>query len=393
MQILTEGPAFNDIQLLSDAWDSKQTFAFIPDKRGVDTDFIQESLDSLPEEIREGHFLLLTSGSTGKPKLIVGQKKRSEALARLLHELQSNEAVQQTIITLPLSYSYAFVNQWLWSKVMGRELKLVPGLREPALFKSTLLEATNAKLCLVGAQYKLIAQQFGNEVFPGIIRVNFAGGRFPQEHLDKIRQMFPNATILNNYGCAEAMPRLTLRYADEADEAANIGKPLTNIKMKSDDDGNVIFQSPYGAVAWIDAEGYHPITADMWVPSGDMGKEQEDGSWVLAGRSNEVFKRFGEKISIAQMVTSVTKVWHHEVAFYRENDPSGEHGCVMVVTPHPDKSELKKILEVFRKEYSRTHWPLRIESVDEIPLLPNGKVNILGLSKIEDKTTHWRQRI
>jgi acyl-CoA synthetase (AMP-forming)/AMP-acid ligase II len=292
-----------------------------------------------------------------------------------------------------LSYSYAFVNQWLWAHVFGRRLHLTHGFSEPDTLQTALAEAEYAALCLVGTQVPLIRRFFPDAVFPGIIRLHFAGGRFPQEHLDFLRERFPNAQIYNNYGCAEAMPRLTLRRAEDASEAANVGHPLPGVELRSDDDKRLLFRSPYRAVAIVDDAGFRPIADDEWLPTGDLGEPVGDGSWRLLGRANEVFKRHGEKISLASLLTSVRAHWSGDAAFYREADPQGEESCVLVLSPQPDEGQLRALLQVFRKHYTRPHWPIRIESLAQLPLLPNGKPDLVGLKSAPDKQLHWRQRI
>ena len=111
---------------------------------------------------------------------------------------------------------------------------LTRGFSEPDHLKETLSQARNAMMCMVGGQVTLLQRYFPNSVFPGIIRLHFAGGRFPQEQLDFLNQCFPNAEIYNNYGCAEAMPRLTLRRAEDASRATHIGHTLPGIEMISD---------------------------------------------------------------------------------------------------------------------------------------------------------------
>ena len=119
-----------------------------------------------------------------------------------------------------------------------------------------------------------------------------------------------------------------------------------------------------------------------------------DGSWTLLGRANEVFNRYGEKISIAQLLATVVNVyWDGEAAFYKTRDNSDEDACVLVLSPTPDKDKLRSILMGFRQHYSRAHWPLRIESMEQLPYLPNGKFDIRALTNTPNKTEHWRQRI
>jgi hypothetical protein len=96
---------------------------------------------------------------------------------------------------------------------------------------------------------------------------------------------------------------------------------------------------------------------------------------------------------LPQLLTTVKSAWHDDTAAYREVDPTGESGWVLVLSPEPDEKQLREVLMAFRKHHTRTHWPLRIESLALLPLLPNGKPDILGLKNVENKQLHWRQRI
>ncbi|VVB63230.1 D-alanine--poly(phosphoribitol) ligase subunit 1 [uncultured archaeon] len=393
MYILHENDVWNDIRHLDDAWDRPDTFVFLPDKSGVSSEWILDAMQSFPEHLHQGHFALLTSGSTGQPKIVIGAKARSENLARTLHLIQDSEPVDEAVLMLPLIYCYAFVNQWLWSRVMKRKLLVTRGFKESSSAMKTLLSSINSMLCLVGAQSTLIKQNFGDNVFPGVIRLHFAGGQFPQHDIDSIRRYFPNAQIFNNYGCAEAMPRLTIRRAEESSEGPNIGKPLPGIKLKTDECGRIFFQSIYSSVAYYDDYGYHAIGTDDWIPSGDLGEEIEDGYWRITGRANEVFKRYGVKIALPTLLRAIHSKWHGQAVFYREKDPMGEDGHVLVLSPEPTNDDTRSILQAFRKNFPRTHWPIRLESVKSFTTLPNGKIDVMKLSREEEKNVHWRLRI
>jgi acyl-CoA synthetase (AMP-forming)/AMP-acid ligase II len=391
--MLLEKEAQRDIQLLRQAWKDEPTFAFLPEKTGVDHEWIEKGLSLLPDEMKNGHFVLLTSGTTGAPKLVIGQRQRSEKLAATLHRLQESEPVEETILALPLSYSYAFVNQWLWSHCHQRPLRLTPGLSDPAALRRALQQARNAMICLVGVQVPLLASYFPGQSFPGIIRVHFAGGRFPQENLPLVRALFPEATIFNNYGCAEALPRLTLRKAEAADEAADIGRPLTGVELSTNDATELLFRSPYRAVGIVEDASFNWIPSETWVKSGDLAQPTEQGTWRLLGRASEVFKRHGEKISLAALMTTVTGTWTGQAIFYRERDASGEDGHVLVLAPAPAPGQLQEILLSLRRRHGRAHWPLRIECAAALPLLPNGKPDVHEATVMKDKTLLWYQRI
>jgi acyl-coenzyme A synthetase/AMP-(fatty) acid ligase len=391
--ILFESEAKSDIHVLDAAWSSPETFAFVPDKLAISTDWINAALDSLPNHLKKNHFALLTSGSTGRPKLIVAERQRAESMAQFLDEVQLGAAATQTIVTLPLTYCYAFVNQWLWARVNNRKLILTEGFSDPNALTREFEHAQDAMLCLVGAQVPLLMSLMEKVRFPGIVRLHFAGGQFPQEHLDSIRDFFPNAMIFNNYGCAEAMPRLSVRLADATIPASNIGQPLPGIEFSTDTDGSLLFRSPFCASAFVEEDELTLTEQSAWIPTGDFGRMTDDGSFELQGRTREVFKRYGEKVSLSQLLATVQMSWKGEAALFREKDGGGEDGCVLVLAPHPEDAESRLILRDFRKHHSRAQWPLRIEGSDHIPKLQNGKIDTSGLCALENKTIYWRQRI
>jgi long-subunit acyl-CoA synthetase (AMP-forming) len=386
---------FNDSEpeALENAWAQKATFAYASKRSGVSADWIKTQLAQLPKAYHEDRFVLLTSGSTGEPKLIIGHKKRSEKLAQVLHEAQESEPVKETLVLLPLTYTFAFVNQWIWAKVFHRAITITEGLSNPKALAESLEKSSNSMVCMVGAQIPMFRQYFQSHRFDQVIRLHFAGGPFPQNDLEFINRLFPNARIFNNYGCAEAMPRLTLRKAENAQEAHNVGKALPGVQLRISDDGNVEFQSPYRAEGQIANGAFEAFAEDQWLASGDKGELDNEGHLRLHGRANQVFKRYGEKISLPQLLRTVKEVWDGQAVFYKEEDAKGEQGHILLLSPTPEKSLITSILRGFRASYPRTHWPLRIESTPSIPLLNNGKEDLRAAAELENTTTHWAQRI
>jgi acyl-CoA synthetase (AMP-forming)/AMP-acid ligase II len=393
MVIISESEIRGDLCLLSRLWEAEETFILQPDKVGVNQEWIDRSVASIPAEFLSGHFVLLTSGTTGLPKLVVGCRKRAAALTRELHLRQDSEEVSQTISVLPLAYSYSFVNQWLWSHIHDREFVSTAGFGDPRSVSRALAEADNAMICLVGVQVPLLLEQNAGSSFAGVTRIHFAGGRFPQERLPELAALFPEAQVFNNYGCAEAMPRLTVRPAEDASEGANVGRPLSGIELSIDQNGAIKFRSAYGAVGVLEGNIFRRIESQEWVPSGDLGRIEPDGSLFLLGRNSEVFKRHGEKVSLASLSTTVSKVWPGQFAFYRETDASGEEGCVLVLSPLTAVEGIRPVLLALRKHHPRSHWPLRIESLAELPLLTNGKPDVRSLHSMNSKREVWRQHI
>ena len=167
--IIHERDALLDPRCLHRRWLEPPTFLLVSDKNSLKLDWPDRFPRLVPAEYGQDCFGLFTSGSTGEPQLILGSRKRAESLVRVLHALQESEPVRETVCALPLSYSYAFVNQWVWAHVFQRTLRLTQGFAAPDTLKEALDQAKDAMLCLVGSQVALIRHYFPTGVFPGIM--------------------------------------------------------------------------------------------------------------------------------------------------------------------------------------------------------------------------------
>lgn len=393
MQVLEEKRIVEHPEDLAIAWGAEQSFVLLPSPLPVEQDWIGQVLGSLPAEFAKGHFGILTSGSTGTPKLVFGEKARAESLAAEIHRRQQLDIVKETIRALPLAYSYCLVNQWVWSHCMERPLRHTPGLSDPSRLIAALAQAESAMLCLVGSQVPLLRRYVApGTSFPGVVRLNFAGGPFPQNELPWLSECFPDATLFHNYGCTEALPRLTIREAGECTDAMILGRPLDGISLRLNEQGELHFRSPYSAVAYADQTGCRLFSSEDWLATGDLAEALDEGRFRLVGRQSEVFKRHGEKISLAAIESVLRESWPGAVAFFRETARDSEPGYVAVFSPSPDPITLRKLLVALRDRFRRPHWPIRVEAADHLPLSANGKVDLAKLREIP-KQILWKQML
>lgn len=368
-------------EVLSAAWRDEASVLLSPARRGVTETWLREALDRLPAALARDHVALLTSGSTGAPRLVVGEKARAERLAAVIHDRQALGDVARTVTLLPLTYSYAFVNQWVWSHVHGRALVTSPGLADVASTRALLREGPDTMVCLVGPLFSLLARHVeGTEALESVTRVNFAGGPFPWHEREALARVFPRARVFNNYGCAEAMPRLTITPMEALRRPGDLGEPLPGVELRVDERSELRFRSIYGAIGMVEDGVWREVPPDEWLATQDLASADGDGRFTLLGRRSEVYKRFGEKVSVAQQLEAVREVWPGQAAAMMERDPAGEPAHVLVLAPEPSDDEVRAVLKVFRTRFPRAHWPLRVDSIDALPLLASGKPDLRALA-------------
>lgn len=153
MKLINELSVRNNSEEFSNLWNSEESFLIHPNVLPVDKGWLVETLKLLPKEIEAGSFAMLTSGSTGQPKVIVGKKQRSIELVKAIHLAQELEEVESTLCALPLSYSYGFVNQWIWANHFKKQIVFSNGLSEPLELIEKMSSTKNYMMCLVGSLF------------------------------------------------------------------------------------------------------------------------------------------------------------------------------------------------------------------------------------------------
>lgn len=319
-------------------------------------------------------FALLTSGSTGKPKVIATSAVRAAAGVQAIHAAQALEPCACTAMSLPAAYSYAFVNQLLWSVLLRRSLVVSRGLTPPVdTFRR--LDASGADmLCLVASQVRSLAALGidGLIPLPRVTRVNFAGAPFPAERMREIRCLFPNARVFNNYGCAEAMPRLCIREVSEPVDPFHVGPPIGDLRLRiggDRDTGPVQFRGSSTALGVLESDG-RLRRFDAWIDSGDTGRIENDGSLRVLGRHDQVVKVAGERLNLSEIETTLLACGFDHAFVWKSAD---EEAIVAVVsTPRSAPSEIRSRL---RSLLSRIALPRHIYVAPRWKQLPNGKTD------------------
>lgn len=322
---------------------------------------------------------LLTSGSTGTPKVIATSLENLDHGLAAIHEAQGLGSVAGTGVLLPLAYSYALVNQVLWAVRFERRLTLTAGMAMPADALRHLREAGAEMVCLVGHQARLLQRyRFGaGDALPAVSVLNFAGAPFPASCVPALRVLFPRATMFNNYGCAEAMPRLTIaRRNDEPADTSWVGPAIRTIELRIAGDepiGPITFRGPSASLGLLGADG-ELLSHPEWISSGDQGRLGNGGLHVL-GRHDQVVKVFGERVSLVEIEDALRAAGAEEAAAWVNSDDDTKGDVIEAVIggaapPSPDA-----IAGALASRLPRNLWPKDARYTHEWPTLDNGKAD------------------
>lgn len=319
--------------------------------------------------------VLMTSGSTGTPQAIATTAERLENGIRFINDRQQLDEVASTGILLPVCYSYSLINQLLWAIYYEKPTYINNTIMGPFEPFKYLDHHKTEMVCMVSAQIGLITK-IDYSTMPKLDNVkvvNFAGAPFPLANLTDLKELFPSARFLNNYGCTEAMPRLTLReVVDEHDEVSNVGSAIGDIELKIDGSekiGPIMFRGSSTAIGKISQEGELEPFPD-WINSGDHGY-LENGILHVAGRRDQIVKIQGERFSLLEIEHTIQKLGFDHVMVWLDPRISK----IILITGGKHKPHVNEIRQACKEFLHRHMWPGEIYFVDKWPLNANHKTD------------------
>ena len=276
--------------------------------------------DGLKPQQGRGHwpadetwYLLYTSGTTGKPKAVI--QTYGMALANYINIAQAMglRADDTSLNYLPLFHTGGINLTTLPALIMGAPTLIMPGFdleRTVELLETGRLDTFFG----VPAIYQAISLHARfDELDLSRVRCWGCGGA-PMP--DKLLQQFAarGATVLNGMGMTETGP--TVFLMDEANamsKIGSVGKPqlLASVRLVGAD-GNDVPPGETGEL-WFSGLGITPgyynrpeataeaYSADGWLQSGDLGRQDEDGYYYIVGRLKDMYISGGENVYAAEV--------------------------------------------------------------------------------------------
>ena len=251
----------------------------------------------------ESAISLYTSGSTGRPKgvllshashLWVAETRRQESD---LHD-------DRVLIAAPLYHMNALA-LCLLSLASGATTVLLPQFQAVAYieaisrYRCTWLTAVPPMIAMMLRETDALAHADLSSVRTvrmGSAPVNDALAR-------QIRELLPNARIINAYGTTEGGPIVFGAHPDGLPTpTASVGYPHPQVQVRlvgpqAPDSGVLQMKSPAVML------GYHnrsdvtsPITEDGYYDTSDVFRRDSDGFYYFVGRSDDMFVSGGENI-------------------------------------------------------------------------------------------------
>jgi acyl-CoA synthetase (AMP-forming)/AMP-acid ligase II len=333
--------------------------------------------------------VLYTSGSTGEPRGVVQTFGNVDANSRSIVQYLGLGPGDRALLVLPLYYCYG-------RSVLQTHL-LAGGsvfLDNRSAFPRVVLEALGSEGCTgfagVPLTYEIIRRQVNvaSMSFPRLRYLTQAGGAMSGETIAWVRNAFRPAKLFVMYGQTEATARLAYLPPERADEKKDsIGIPIPGVELRVVDDGGN--ELPAGETGHLVARGGNvtlgyldepeetaAILHDGWLRTGDLACRDADGFFFHRGRSKEILKIGGHRVSPVEIEHVVAE--HPDVAEAAvigvSHDLMGEVPAAFVVTrpgTGTDEEELRRFCHGRLPAYQ---VPVTFTFVDALPRNEAGKL-------------------
>ncbi len=337
---------------------------------------------------RTGGIFLCTSGTTGIPKGVLLREDQLSHVAANVAAHHRLTAADRGYCCLPLFHVNAEVVGLLATLCAGACLVLDRKFSRSRFWPL----ADNCRITWINAVpaiIALLALEPASPRPPRRIRfVRSASAPLPPATLERF-EAASGIPVIETYGMTEAASMITANPLDGPRKAGSAGQPvgveLRIIRAAADqpvacqdrEPGRVQIRGP-GVIAAYASGGIGAIDAAGWLDTGDLGHLDADGYLFLAGRSDDVINRGGEKIyprDIEDFLLTQRGVLSAAVA-PAPDEVLGERPVAFIVAAGtwPAHDMTQALREACEAALPRHKRPAEIFIVDQLPLGPTGKL-------------------
>jgi len=220
-------------------------------------------------------------------------------------------------------------------------------------------------------------RMLGNQTGP-FLRMLFVGSEPANNIYNK------NLELINIYACSESGFAVGVFPIDRAYETCPVGKPAveTKIDLIGEDGkevpdgemGELCFENPYVRGYINLPEETKKAFIDKVFHTGDLARKDENGNYILLGRSNDMIKINGNRIEPAEIEAAVKQALNIDWAAAKGIEAGGKsYLCAYYTADVQFDTEALRTELLKRLPYYMI--PSYYVKIDSIPLKPNGKLD------------------
>jgi amino acid adenylation domain-containing protein len=259
--------------------------------------------------------IVYTSGSTGFPKGVMMTHANIVAAATSITTYLESRADDVVLSVLPLAFDYGLYQALMCAKV-GATLVLEKSFTYPAVVLEKLKSERVTGFPLVPTLAAMLLQMkhLGPGMFPELRYLTNTAAALPCAHIERLRELFPQAKLYSMYGLTECK-RCTYLPPEQLavrPESVGIAIPGTAAYVV-DEQGRRVAPGVVGELVirgahvmkgyWADEEATArvlkpgPYPWEKVLHTGDLFRSDAEGYLYFVSRKDDIIKTRGEKVS------------------------------------------------------------------------------------------------
>jgi acyl-CoA synthetase (AMP-forming)/AMP-acid ligase II len=341
--------------------------------------------------------IIFTSGSTGVKKgVMLTHKNLIANTGSIIEYLGLNES-DRICVVLPFFYCYG-------ASLLHTHLRAGGSVvlnQKP--FLSSVITDIDAYQCTgfagVPSTYQILINKtkFLEQKFPSIRYFTQAGGQLPNKYIKMITDHFPKKKFFVMYGATEATARLSYLPPElVCAKMGSIGRGIPGVTLavvnhsmeavKPSEIGEIVARGDNIMKGYYnDPEGTAEVLKNGWLCTGDLATVDNEGFIYVTGRSKNIIKSGGYRISPAEIENEILSLdkFRGCVVFGVPDEIMGEAVVAVIQTsdiPDPD-SLRREIVTYCNRRLPSFKVPQKIFFIDELPLNASSKVDMGALKQ------------
>ena len=342
--------------------------------------------------------LIYTSGSTGQPKGVMMTHSSMVFTAGSVAQYLRLSQDDRIICLLPLAFDYGLY-QLLMAMRIGGSVVLERSFAFPA---KTLKRVDEEQVTVFPGVPTVFATLLGmkqRSPHPSVRRVTNTAAALPPSFHDGLHELFPNTLIYRMYGLTECK-RVSYLEPELVDEKpTSVGRPIPGTEaFVLDEQGQ---RAAPGETGILYVRGPHvmagywnlpdqtahmlkegPVPGERMLCTHDHFTIDEDGFLYFVGRTDDIIKTRGEKVSpieVENALHSIPGIGQAAVIGVPD-EALGEAIRAFVVLEEGEELSEQEIIRACRERVENFMVPREVVLLDELPQTDTGKVRKKSLA-------------
>ncbi len=341
--------------------------------------------------------IVYTSGSTGEPKGVMlthlNLVSNMRSIASYLHLTEEDKVM----VVLPFYYIYG-KSLLLTHFLVGGQVVIDNRFMYPNKVLETMAETGVTGFAGVPSTFSILLNKsnlFSCEL-PSLRYVTQAGGAMAPAVQKEVVKQFAPAVLYVMYGATEAAPRLSYLEPELLESKwGSIGTPVDNVDLIiADEEGHEVAQGENGEIAargsnimkgyWKDPESTASVLRKGFYFTGDLGYRDEEGFIFITGRSKDILKIKGFRVSakeIEEKILELNEV-HETAVIAKKDEMMGEIAVAFIVIKDGVTLCEEEVKRHLKNRLASYKVPQQIIFLDKLPKNESGKIMKIQLASV-----------